>query len=254
MGKMDGLVAIVTGASRGLGRAISREYGRQGARVVVCARPASPTKLPGTSDETALAIEADGGDALAVPCDVTDEGQVKNVVDQAMDRYGRIDILVNNAGVMIIGESFLEVDPARWDEQMLINVRGPYLMCRYVLPVMMKQGQGSIINIGSRMGYDVIRGGGVPYATSKAALHMLSQSLAVEAKEHNIAVNVLVPGALKSEGSSVIPWAQRDWHERVDPEEAVSSAVYLALQDAAAFSGEVLLHKEFGKTWWGIEE
>jgi len=252
MGKMDGLVAIVTGASRGLGRAIAKDYGREGASVVACARLASPTKLPGTVDDTASSIVAAGGVALAVPCDVADEEQVKNVVEQTMACYGRIDVLVNNAGLMLIGESFVDVDTARWDEQMLTNVRGPYLMCKYILPIMMKQRRGSIINIGSRMGFDVGRGGGVPYATSKAALHMLSNSLAVETKEHNIAINVLTPGALKSEGSSVIPWAQHDWHERVDPEDVTPGAVWLALQDAESFTGQLVMHRDFGKTW-GVE-
>lgn len=249
MTSMDGLVAIVTGASRGLGRAISYAYAREGAKVVACARPSSPTNLPGTSEDTAASIVASGGDALAVDCDVTNEKHVRSVVEQTMDRYGQIDILVNNAGVMLIGETFLEVDLARWDEQMLINVRGPVLMCRQVLPVMMKQNRGSIINIGSRMGFDISRGGGVPYATSKAALHMMTQALAIEAKENNIAVNVFAPGALKSEGSSVIPFAQGDWHERVEPDEATPAAIYLALQKADDYSGKILLQKEFGKTW-----
>ena len=125
MGKMDGLVAIVTGGSRGLGRAIAGEYAREGAKVVVCARPQSPTGLTGTIDETARGIRAEGGEAFPVPCDVSDESQVNDMVERVMERYGQIDVLVNNAGIMVLGESILEIDTARWDQNMAVNVRGP---------------------------------------------------------------------------------------------------------------------------------
>ena len=97
MDKMRGMVAIVTGSSRGLGRAIALEYGREGAMVVACARPASPTQLPGTVAETAQAILDQGGESLAIACDVSDEAQVKSMVQQAVDRYGKVDVLVNTA-------------------------------------------------------------------------------------------------------------------------------------------------------------
>ncbi len=103
MGKVDGLVAIVTGASRGLGRAIAKEYAREGAKVVACARSQSPTGLPGTLDETAAAIWADGGEVLPLAGDVTDEAQVEQLVRQAITKYGQIDVLFNNAGAMVLG-------------------------------------------------------------------------------------------------------------------------------------------------------
>ena len=249
MGRMDGMVAIVTGSSRGLGRAIARQFGREGATVVASARPKSPTGLPGTPDDTAQAIETEGGSAISVPCDVSSKDQVDSLVDTVVDWYGKIDVLVNNAGIMVIGETLMEIDEGRWDLSMGTNVRGPYLMCRRVVPVMMEQGRGSIINIGSRMGYDHLRGGGVLYSSSKAALHMFSRILAEELREHNIAVNILNPGSLASEGSSVIPWAQRDWHQRVDPAVVAPSAVYLALQDASSMTGEMVTRDEFGRTW-----
>ena len=246
--EMEGLVAIVTGASRGLGRAIAKEYGREGARVVVTARPHSPTGLPGTINETAKDIQQTGGEALAVPCDVADEDQVRAMIEQAMDRYGRIDVLVNNAGIMIPSEPFLDIGPERWDELMAVNLRGPYLTCRYVVPVMMKQRRGSIINIGTLAGA-APRPGGTAYCSSKAALHMFSLCLAEDVKDYNIAVNVLRPGALKTEGSSVIPWAQHDWNQRIEPEDVGPSAVCLALQTAESFTGHIALRSEFGKTW-----
>ena len=200
MGQMDGMVAIVTGASRGLGRAIAKEYAKEGASVVVCARSQSPTGLSGTLEETVIDIRNSGGDVFAIDCDVTDESQVNEMVRQVMERYGKIDALFNNAGAMVLGESILEIDPARWDQLMRVNVGGPYLCSRTVLPVMMEQRRGSIINIGSRMATDPKQGGGVLYSASKAAVHMFSLCLADEVRDYNIAVNILSPGALRSEG------------------------------------------------------
>ena len=254
MGQMDGMVAIVTGASRGLGRAIAREYAREGASVVICARSQSPAGLEGTLQETAAEIRDAGGDVLAVNCDVTVESEVNEMVERAVERYGRIDVLFNNAGVMVLGESLLEIDPARWDQLMRINVGGPFLCSRAVAPVMMKQRRGSIVNIGSRMATDPAQGGGVLYSASKAAVHMFSLCLADELRDFNIAVNILSPGSMRSEGSAAIPWTQRDWHERVDPSEVGPCAVYLALQDASTFTGQLAARADFGVTWGpGVE-
>ncbi|MCI0847623.1 MAG: SDR family oxidoreductase [Chloroflexi bacterium] len=247
--KMDGMVAIVTGASRGLGRAIAKEFAAEGAKVVVSARRSSPTGLPGTAMETAEQIRSQGGEAMALTCDVSDEEQVTAMVGQTIDTYGRIDVLVNNAGVMVLGETILDIVPEEWDLSVASNLRGPYLCCRAVLPTMIEQGRGSIIHIGSRMGSDHGEGGGVLYSSTKAAVHMFSLCLADEVREHNIAVNILSPGALKTEGSAAIPWTQRDWSQRVGPEAVGPSAVYLALQDASTFTGQLVHRVEFGDTW-----
>jgi 3-oxoacyl-[acyl-carrier protein] reductase len=160
-----------------------------------------------------------------------------------------VDVLVNNAGSMVLGETLMTIGPDVWDRVVSVNVRAPYLVCRAVVPVMVQQQRGSIINIGSRMGSDHRAGGGVLYSSSKAALHMFSLCLADELKEHNIAVNILSPGSLRSEGSAAIPWTQRDWHERVDPAVVGPSSVYLAVQDAETFTGQLVLRVDFGKTW-----
>ena len=249
MGQMDGMVAIVTGASRGLGRAIAKEYAGEGASVVISARRQSPTGLSGTLAETEADIRNAGGDVLALDCDVTDESQVNEMVQRALDRYGKIDVLFNNAGAMVLGESILEIDATRWEQLMRVNVNGPYLCTRAALPAMMEQRRGSIINIGSRMATDPAQGGGVLYSASKAAVHMFSLCLADEVRDYNIAVNILSPGALRSEGSAAIPWTQRDWHERVDPSAVGPCAVFLALQDASTFTGQLAARADFGATW-----
>lgn len=249
MNRMKGMVAIVTGSSRGLGRAIAKEFAREGASVVVSARPSTPTGLPGTADETAQAIKADGGEALSLSCDVSEEGQVRAMVERVMDRYGKIDVLVNNAGIMVVGVRLLEFDVADWDQSFATNVRGTYLMSRYVVPIMMKQGKGNIINIASRSATSVWKGSGVVYGATKAAVLMFSLCLAEELRGHNIAVNVLSPGGLKSEGSSANSWSRQNWHERVDPEVVGPCAVHLGLQDASSMTGQLLVRAEFGKTW-----
>lgn len=254
MGHMDGMVAMVTGASRGLGRAIAQAYANEGASVVICARSQSPAGLAGTLHETADSIRNAGGDVLAIECDVTDAAAVNDMVDQAVQRFGKIDVLFNNAGLMVLGESILEIDAGRWEQLMRVNVNGPYLCSRAVLPTMMRQRRGSIINLGSRMATDPNQGGGTLYSASKAAVHMFSYCLADEVRDYNIAVNILSPGGLRSEGSAAIPWTQRDWHERVDPSAIGPCAVYLALQDASTFTGQLASRFDFGATWGpGIE-
>ena len=249
MVQMDGMVAIVTGASRGLGRAVAKAFAEEGASVVISARSQSPTGLAGTLEETANDIRQAGGDVLAMDCDVTDEAQVNEMVQQAVERYGRIDVLFNNAGAMVLGETIMDIDAPRWEQLMRVNVNGPYLCSRAVLPTMMEQRRGSIINIGSRMATDPNQGGGVLYSASKAAVHMFSYCLADEVRDYNIAVNILSPGPLRSEGSAAIPWTQRDWHLRVDPSEVGPCAVYLALQDASTFTGQLAARFDFGATW-----
>ena len=245
--EIKGLVAIVTGASRGIGRAIAKEYARQGAKVVVTARTQTPTGLTSTVHDTAREIQEAGGEALAVGCDAADGQQVQAMVRQVTDRYGRIDVLVNNAGLYFPRKPSFEIEPERWELLMSVNVRGPYLTCRQVLPTMMEQRQGSIINIGSRAGTLPIPGGS-DYCSSKAALNMLSLCLAEEVREYGIAVNVLNPGGVKTEWAEASGWPP-PWNERVEPEEVCPSAVYLALQSAETFTGRIVERAEFGKDW-----
>ena len=246
--RMSGMVAIVTGASRGIGRAVAAQYALEGAKVAVAARPHSPTGLPGTIEETAHAIQQAGGEAIPIPCDVSDEAQVRAMVDQVMASYGRIDVLVNNAALMIPNEPFLDIESERWDQLYAVNVRGPYLTCRYVVPIMIDQRRGSIISMGSPAGMGP-RPGGTVYCSSKAALHTFTLSLAMDLQEHNIAVNVLNPGVVKTEGTAALAWGRLNWDERVEPEEVGPSVVCLALQTAGSLTGRVLLREEFGKTW-----
>jgi citronellol/citronellal dehydrogenase len=179
---LAGQVAVVTGASRGIGKAIALWYGREGAAVVCTSRTTdeAPSKLPGTNDETVREIEAAGGRAISVKCDVRLEEDVEALHKATIDAYGRCDILVNNAGISFPGPS-LELPTKRWDLVMEVNVRGPYLTFKAFAPEMIKRGSGTIINVSSRAA-KVVGAGRLSYSVSKVALDKMTVGLAEELK------------------------------------------------------------------------
>jgi len=185
-GALAGKVAVVTGASRGIGREIALWYGREGAAVVCTSRTtdASPSKLPGTNDETVRAIEAVGGKAIAVQCDVRLDEDVDKLHAETIDAFGRCDILVNNAGISFPGAT-VDLPVKRWDLVMEVNVRGPYLTFKAFAPGMVEQGGGTIINVSS--GASKVTGAGrLSYSVSKAALDKMTVGLAAEMSQANV--------------------------------------------------------------------
>lgn len=183
---LEGRVALVTGASRGLGRTMALALARAGADLVLVARTASAL------EEVAAEVQQLGRKAVAVVADVTREEDVRSMVRQSMAAFDRIDILVNNAGV---GESrsLLELDVEQWDHTMAVNVRGPMLCCKHVGPVMIEQRRGKIINVASVLALRAARYMSL-YCASKAALVQFSRALALEWVRLNIQVNALCPG------------------------------------------------------------
>ena len=184
-------VAIVTGASQGIGREIASEMAAAGARVVICARRAAEVEA------VAAEIRKRGGEAVAVAADVADDAAVQRVVGTAVDRYGTVDILVNNAGVAGAIGPFWEISPDDWRQCMDINVTGPWLLSRAVVPLMAAKREGRIINIGSITGKRPLPNRS-PYCASKMALLGLTRSLALEVGPQNITVNCISPGAVNS--------------------------------------------------------
>ena len=180
-------VAIITGGGRGIGRAIAIAYAAAGARVVIASR--SPSQLDGVAAE----IASQNGEALTIPTDMRVRTAVENLIQETVDRFGRIDILVNNAGVNPRG-LFLDSTDEEWEQGWQINVMGVVHCCRAVLPIMQQQGSGNIINVGSGMG-QVGHANLSVYCASKAALHGLTQAIAEEVWEDGIIANVLIPGA-----------------------------------------------------------
>ena len=147
-------------------------------------------------------------------------------------------------------------DEGRYRLMFEVQVRAPFDLAQMVLPGMRERGSGWILNISSGAAvhpkgppYAGASRGGAVYGMCKAALERFTTGLASEVHSDGIAVNVLSPGSLRTEGSAAIPWTQRDWHERVDPSEVGPSAVYLAKQDAQSLTGQLVLRAEFGKTW-----
>ena len=230
-------VALVTGGGRGIGRAIAMGYAAEGAQVAIAAR--STAQL----DEVAAAIAAQGSEVLAVPTDLRVSAEVERLVQQTVERFGRIDILVNNAGVNPRG-LFLDATDEEWEQAWQINVMGVVRCCRAVLPIMQRQGSGNIINVGSGMG-QVGHADQSVYCASKAALHALTQALAEEVWDEGIIANVLIPGPVKTELSKPSWQKARSFRAESEPwkepEQVVASALFLATQPPAnGMTGQIL--------------
>lgn len=244
-----GKVAIVTGASRGIGKAIALGFARHGARVVVAARSeTAPSEgLPGSIHETVRAIEAVGGTGLAVRCDVTDEADVSAMVEQVLARFGRVDVLVNNAAIDF-PRPVTEMPLKRWELVLKVNLTGPFLCSRAVLPSMIAQGAGSIINISSQAADEQgprTVGYSTAYAVTKAGLDRFTWALADEVAQHGIAVNAVKPATvIDTEGMRLFtPEEERaGWSS---PEKMVRSAVFLARQTAGSITATVLTDQDY---------
>lgn len=218
---------MVTGAGRGIGRAIALAFAAQGSDLVLLARTAEQIEQ--------VAEEARRQDRRAMPilCDVGDVQAVDAAVQRAIDQLGRIDILVNNAGGNFVRGPIADSDPEVWQQVISSNLMGTYHCCRAVVPHMAKQGGGKIINVGSGMGHSP-RGGNSAYNTAKAGLWMFTRCLASEVWEQGIAVNELIPGPVLTElttdqfGTGVHPSIQSEWIKQ--PEDCVPLALFLASQ------------------------
>ena len=245
---MQGLVAIVTGSSRGIGKGIAKVFGEEGAKVVVVARSEEEGgRLPGNIHLTTQEIQEAGGQAMALRCDVTDEEQVQAMAQAVMEAYGRIDVLVNNAGVQV-NVGLLDLQTRHWDLTMRVNLRGPFLCCKHIAPMMVEQRSGNILNITSSAGENV-RPQGISYAVTKAGLNIMTRGLAQELEEHNIAVNALNPGPVKTEGAVLVRPPDFDWTNWDPPEVVGVAAAWLARQTAQSFTGQIVDRTEFGKIW-----
>ena len=189
MGQLDGKVAIVTGGGSGIGKGIAKAFVDEGCSVVIAARNAD--RLNATAKE--LTDEAgSAGTVVAVPADVTDEEQMSNLFAETMERFGRLDILVNSSGAFD-GAPVEDLTMEQWQRVLQVNVTGPFLGAREAFKIMKKQGGGRIINIGS-IAAQRPRHSSSPYTTSKYAVTGLTHSLALEGRDHGIAVSVLHPG------------------------------------------------------------
>lgn len=241
--RLEGRVAVVTGGAIGIGAAYSRALAGAGAAVVIA----------DVADGAALEQElrAAGARALYVQCDVSDALRVRELVDAALAFGGHIDILVNNAALFatLPPATVAEIDVELWDRVMAVNVRGPFLLAKYVTPHMIAQRYGKIVNITSGVAYKGL-GGMAHYAASKGALTTLTRSLSKELGPYNVCVNSLAPGAIMSETiarnaahiekyhSHAI--AQRAIKRDGYPEDLLGALLFLASADSDFVTGQTL--------------
>lgn len=242
-GRLKGKVAIITGASRGLGQYCAVGYAKEGANIVVAARTEQQTKeeLPGTIYETAKLVEEAGGEALAVVCNVADLESVEAMVAATIERFGRVDILMNNAAVQPPG--FIStMTPKHWELEFRVNVHGSFYCARAALAQMREQKSGNIINISSAAAQ-----GGSHYGATKRALEAMTVGLAMELRRDGIAVNALKPvGAIDTPGLRIgrapgqIGGARDEQLRRLPPPDSyVEASILLAMQTPDTCTGEV---------------
>jgi citronellol/citronellal dehydrogenase len=258
--KLTDRVAIVGGASRGIGKDIALALAAEGARVVVVARSEvePDPRLPGTIHQTVEEIEAAGGQAIAVKADVSDEEQVNAMLQRTLDTYGRIDILVNNAAVLV-PRNILDLPTRHIDLHNKVNIKAPILCIRAVLPSMIERQQGWVINISSRAAVfpgpgpyrDVEPTRAFMYATTKAALERLTQALAVEFQDRGISFNVLSPiGRIRTPGNVFGTTKPGETPEPFETAEAMGKgAVYICSQDPRTFTGNILFDEDMVRTY-----
>jgi 3-oxoacyl-[acyl-carrier protein] reductase len=222
--KLTDKVALITGGGRGIGKAIAHTYARQGAKLALCARTGA--ELEQTVNELrALNAETEGW-----VCDVSLEEPVKELVAGAQKKFGRVDILVNNAGVMTRPTPLAELEIKKWDYTIAVNLRGSFLVTQAVLPIMMKQRSGSIINVSSSIGRGAYANFAA-YAASKWGLEGLTQTLAAEARSSNIRVNSVEPGYVATKLTGF---------RGSKPESVTDLFVYLASDEAKGVTGKML--------------
>lgn len=190
---LDGRIAIVTGSSRGIGRAIALALAENNVNLTI-----NYVKNRDAALKTAEKVKELGCKAIIVQADVSNSSQVKRLVNETIKHYGKIDILVNNAGILAQNYHITEISEEEWNKIIDVNLKGVFLCCREVVPYMMRQGEGKIVNISSiagKMGGTV----GVAYAASKAGVIGLTMALARELAPHNITVNAVAPGPVDTE-------------------------------------------------------
>jgi NAD(P)-dependent dehydrogenase (short-subunit alcohol dehydrogenase family) len=242
--RLDGRVALVTGAAQGIGRAYALRLAQEGAKVVIA------DILEGSGVEQEIA--STGGEALTLQIDVSDEQSTREMAQKTVERFGRIDILINNAAIFATLETkpFFEITPKEWDDVMRVNVKGPFLCVKAVYPHMKKQGKGKIINVASGVFFK-----GLPlflhYVTSKGGVIAMTRALAREMGDDNICINAIAPGytvteAMKDQSihdeafiSAVV--GSRCFKRHEFPEDLTGTIIFLASDESDFITGQTIV-------------
>ncbi len=237
MNELTGKTAIITGASKGIGAATVKHFANLGVNVVMAAR--STDKLKALQDE----LTSSKGKVLAYPCDVSSYSDVCGLIEACQEQFGRLDILINNAGMIEPICHLADSDPETWTRTADINYKGVYYGLRAALPVMLKQGQGVIINISSGAAVKALEGWS-HYCSSKAAVHSLTKCADLEYKEQGIRILALSPGTVATDmqvaikASGVNPVSQLEVSDHIVPDDVGKALAWLCSDAAKDISGE----------------
>lgn len=239
----NGKIAVVTGASTGIGAEIAKEFGAAGAKVVV-----NYKRSEQAANEVVKAIKQEGGEAIAIQADVAVSSDVKRLFEETESVFGGIDILVNNAGALLERSAIEDLPEDLWDEVYNVNVKSVFLCTKYVTPLMKKRGGGSIINTASIAARNGGGGGSVHYASAKGAVLTFTKGMAKELLEHNIRVNGINPGVITTPFHD--QFTKPELREKLvggipmgregAPSECAGAVLFLASDQASYICGEII--------------
>ncbi len=236
---VTGQIAVITGASRGIGAAIARKLASLGAHLILTAR--NREQLSKIADE----IGAAGGDAEALACDLSDPAQIEAFAETVLKQHGRCDILVNNAGVGWFHGPLHTMPAADWDSMLAINLRAPYLLLRAFAPAMIEAKRGHIINISSLASKNPVPNAAA-YAGSKWGLNGMMISAAEELRQHQVRVSLIEPGSVRTEFGSGLS-SEKSPLGAIAPEDIAEIVVLLATQPGQSFISEVMVRPTLKK-------
>jgi len=231
--ELKGKIAVITGASRGIGRAIARDLARAGVYVILTARNGHDLK------EVVRSIAREGGKASAFTLDISDEAAVQQFLGSLSDMCAHVDILVNNAGIGSF-QPVTETDSNFWDQVMDVNVKGTFLMCKHLLALMQTNGGGHIISIASDVSKRTFANGAM-YCASKYAQDAFCSALRKELRPFNIKVSVIYPGLVETSFNGHIPGTNEE-QLRLNPEDVANSVNYVLSAPAHVVIDELMIH------------